>query len=68
MARYHVCFFKAVTTDTGQDVDALQATIDVEAADEKHAVELAKERFCGDRGIGHWRHNADRIEVETRPD
>lgn len=64
MPCYRVRFFKEVTTDTGTDVDMLQAVFDVNAIDEQRAKELAKQRFCGDRKIRDWHINADRIAAE----
>ena len=66
MPRFHVRFFKAVITDTGQDIDAVQHAVEVDAADEVEAVEAAKEIFCAERGIKDWRVNAERIEVTSR--
>jgi hypothetical protein len=67
MPRFHVSFFKEVTSDTGQDVDAIQSTLDVNAVDEAAAIVAAKEAFCLERGIRDWHVNAERIEVEARP-
>ena len=67
MPRFHVRFFKGVITDTGQDIDAVQHVVEVDAEDEKQAVDAAKEAFCLERGISDWRVNAERIEVETHP-
>lgn len=67
MPRFKISFFKEVTGDTGQDVDARQAVFEVEADDEHAAVELAKTRFCNERQIRSWTVNADRVEVELRP-
>ncbi len=66
MSRFQVRFYKEVTSDTGQDFDACQATFDIDAADEHAAVERAKQRFCGERQIRAWTVNADRLEVERR--
>ncbi|MHA1560179.1 MAG: hypothetical protein ACTSWI_05845 [Alphaproteobacteria bacterium] len=63
MSRFHVRFFKEVTSDTGQDVDAVQATFDVSAVDETAAIVAAKEAFCRERGIRDWHVNAERIEI-----
>lgn len=68
MPCYRVRFFKEVTTDTGTDVDMLQAVFDVNATDEDHATVLAKERFCGDRHIRDWHINADRVIVKPQGD
>ena len=65
MPRFHVRFFKEVTSDTGQDVDAVQAKFDVNAADKAAAIVAAKESFCRERGIRDWHVNAERIEVEA---
>ena len=66
MPRFNVRFFKEVTSDTGQDVDAIQATLDIDAVDEAAAIAAAKDAFCLERGIANWHINAERIEVEAR--
>ena len=68
MSRFKISFYKEVTGDTGQDVDACQATFDIEADDEHAAVELAKDRFCGERQIRVWTVHADRVEIEQSPE
>jgi hypothetical protein len=70
MSRFQVRFYKEVTSDTGQDIDACQATFDLKAATEQSAVEQAKRRFCEEHQIRNWQVHADRIEVEalTVPD
>jgi hypothetical protein len=68
MPSYRVQFFKEITGDSGQGVDAPQGAFEIEAGDADRAVELAKQRFCTERGIRDWRINADRYEVrESRP-
>ncbi len=67
MPRFRVRFFKGVITDTGQDIDAVQHTVEIDAPDEKQAMEAAKEAFCAERGIKDWRVNAERIEIESHP-
>jgi len=64
MSRFQVRFYKEVTSDTGQDVDACQASFDIDASDEHSAVERAKRRFCKQRQISNWTVNADRVEIE----
>lgn len=64
MSRFQVRFYKAVTSDTGQDVDACQASFEIEASDERGAVEHAKRRFCNERQISNWSVHADRVEVQ----
>lgn len=66
MPHYQVSFYKEVTGDTGNEVDAVQAEIEVEARDEAEAMRLAKQKFCGERQIIDWQVNADRIEIITR--
>lgn len=68
MPCFRVRFLKEVTTDTGTDVEMLQAAFDVKAVDESQAEDLAKTRFCSDRNIHHWDVNADRVAVELHPD
>jgi hypothetical protein len=64
MPRFHVSFFKEVTSDAGQDVDAIQAALDIDAVDEAAAIVAAKEAFCLERGIRDWlsMQNASRLK------
>jgi hypothetical protein len=66
MARFRVTFFKNVCGDTGDEVDAPQGVIEVDADDEAGAVELAQRRFSRNRHISHWSVNADRLEAPSQ--
>jgi hypothetical protein len=62
--RYRVRFLKDLANSTGYRVAACQASFDVEAAEQRLAVELAKQQLCAARRITDWRITADRVEVD----
>lgn len=61
--RYAVSFYKTVTSDYGRDQKVCQRVVQVEAADEEAAVELAKQEFCRLRHLPNWRLHADSCDV-----
>lgn len=60
---YAVNFYKTVTTDYGQDRKVCQGVVQVRAADERAALELAKMEFCHLRHLHHWSLHADCCDI-----
>ena len=65
LLRFRVRFLKELANSTGYRVSACQASFDVDAADQRSAIEHAKQQLCAERRITDWRITADRVEVET---
>ena len=65
MAQFRVKFLKTVCGDTGHEVEICQRVLDVEAANEEAAVEMAKPRFSRLENIDNWSLHADRVQVEN---
>ena len=61
---YRVSFFKNLTDNYGRSVDACQGTVEVRAASEARAIELARQRFAELKDIGIWSMRADYEKVE----
>lgn len=64
MPVFRVTFFKNICSDTGEDVDAVQGSFEIDAASAGEAEDAAKERFRHERSIPSWALHADRLEVE----
>jgi hypothetical protein len=65
MSRYLVHFMKDVLGDNGRQVEVCQGTLEIDAASEGHATELAKQKFCENQALRHWSLHADRIKVNS---
>jgi hypothetical protein len=64
MARYMVKFVKNLVTDTGQQMEVVQQSFDIDAPTQGEALELAKKCFCNGEQISEWTQRADRMLVE----
>ncbi len=65
MSRFVVRFLKDVLGENGRETEVCQGTLEVDAASEGHAAELAKRRFCEAQELGDWSLHADRIQVKA---
>jgi hypothetical protein len=63
MSRFVVRFMKDVLGENGREVEICQRILEVDAADEGRAAELAKKKFCETEALRHWSLHADRIQV-----
>jgi hypothetical protein len=63
MARYIVRFMKGVLGENGHEAEICQRAMEVEAADEMQASDLAKVRFCENERVKEWSLHADRVHV-----
>jgi hypothetical protein len=65
MSRYVVRFMKDVLGENGREIEACQGVLEIDAANEFQATELAKQRFCKTQSLCDWSLHADRIRVEA---
>ncbi|WP_315705521.1 MULTISPECIES: hypothetical protein [unclassified Bradyrhizobium] len=65
MSRYVVNFMKDVLGENGRQCEICQSTLEIDAADEKLAAELAKKKFCEMQELRDWSLHADRIQVRA---
>jgi hypothetical protein len=65
MSRYLVLFMKDVLGDNGREQEICQSSLEIEAANEGDARELAKKKFCEAQSLCEWSLHADRIEVKA---
>jgi hypothetical protein len=64
MSRFIVRFMKDVLGENGRQAEICQSTMEVDAANEGHAAELAKQKFCEAQSLCDWSLHADRVQVE----
>jgi hypothetical protein len=64
MSRFVVRFMKNVLGVNGREAEICQSSLEVDASNEGHAAELAKQRFCEAGALRHWSLHADRIHVK----
>jgi hypothetical protein len=64
MSRFVVRFMKDVIGDNGHCAEICQRALEIDAADETVAGELAKQTFCTTESVAHWSLHADRILVK----
>ncbi len=64
MSRFVVRFMKDVLGENGRQVEICQSIVEVDAASEGHATELAKRKFCETQSLCDWSLHADRIQVK----
>jgi hypothetical protein len=65
MSRYVVRFMKDVLGENGRECEVCQGTLEIDAATEGQATELAKQKFCETQALCDWSLHADRIKVTT---
>ncbi len=63
MSRFVVRFMKDVLGENGRHAEICQSIVEVDAASEGHAAELAKRKFCENQSLCDWSLHADRIQV-----
>ena len=63
MSRFVVRFMKDVLGENGRQAEICQCIVEVDAASEGHATELAKRKFCETQSLCDWSLHADRIQV-----
>ena len=64
MSRFVVRFMKDVLGENGRQAEICQSTVEVDAASEDHATELAKKKFCETQSLCDWSLHADRLHVK----
>jgi hypothetical protein len=64
MSQYVIRFMKDVLGGNGRQIEICQRTLEVDAASEEQAAELAKLKFCESERLCDWSLRADRIQVE----
>ena len=65
MSRFVVRFMKDVLGANGRESEICQSALEVDAANEGEATELAKTRFCQVQALRHWSLHADRIHIKA---
>jgi hypothetical protein len=65
MSRFVVRFMKDVLGENGRQREICQGSLEVDAANEGHATELAKRKFCEQQALCDWSLHADRIRIEA---
>lgn len=63
MSRFVVRFMKDVLGENGREAEICQSCLEVDAASEANATELAKRQFCEAERLRDWSLHADRIQV-----
>lgn len=63
MSYFVVSFMKDVLGGNGRHIEICQRKLEVHAADEIAASELAKRKFCETERLGEWSLRADRIAI-----
>jgi hypothetical protein len=63
MARYIARFMKDVLGENGHGKEICQRSIEIEAQNSRHAVELAKMKFCETEQVKEWFLHADRVHI-----
>ena len=63
MSRFVVLFMKDVLGGNGREAEVCQSTIEIDAASESDAKELAKKKFCETQSLCDWSLHADRIRI-----
>ena len=64
MSRFIVRFMKDVLGENGRQAEICQSTMEVDAASEGDAAELAKQKFCEAQSLCDWSLHADRVQVK----
>jgi hypothetical protein len=63
MSHYVVHFMKDVLGGNGRECEICQSAIEIDAASESQATELAKQKFCQLESLCDWSLHADRIKI-----
>jgi hypothetical protein len=65
MPRFIVRFVKDVLGDNGLVRAVGQATVEIDARNEREAEQQAKQRFCDMHATHDWSLHADRLKVDS---
>jgi hypothetical protein len=65
MSRFVVHFMKDVLGENGREAEVCQGSMEIDAATEGDARELAKQMFCKTQSLCDWSLHADRIQVKA---
>jgi hypothetical protein len=65
MSHYVVHFMKDVLGGNGHECEICQSILEVDAANESQATELAKQKFCQQESLCDWSLHADRIKIRA---
>ena len=65
MSRYVVHFMKDVLGENGRELEVCQGTLEIDAASEGDAAELAKQTFCESQSLCDWSLHADRFQIKA---
>ena len=63
MAHYTARFMKVVLGKNGRESEVCQRSVEVEASNKRHAVEVAKAKFCEAESVKNWLLHADSVQV-----
>lgn len=64
MGRYVAKFLKNVLSDTGQQVQVIQRTLDIDAPNRAEATKAAEQRFCDLERVQRWSDHADALVLD----
>ena len=64
MPRYIVRFVKDVLGENGHVCEICQATVELDARNDRHAEENAKQKFCEIYATHDWSLHADRFKLD----
>ena len=64
MSRFVVDFMKDVLSENGHEQEICQLSVEVDAASQIEATQLAKQEFCRTQGLSDWSIHADRMQVK----
>jgi hypothetical protein len=64
MSRFVVRFMKDVLGENGRAAEICQSSLEIDAENEGHAKELAKQKFCETQSLRDWSLHADRIHIK----
>jgi hypothetical protein len=64
MSRFIIRFMKDVLGENGRQAEICQSIVEVDAASEGLATELAKRKFCETQSLCDWSLHADRVQVK----
>jgi hypothetical protein len=65
MSRFVVRFMKDVLGENGREMEICQSSLEIDAANEGDAAELAKRKFCETQSLCDWSLHADRIRIKA---
>lgn len=63
MTRYIARFMKDVLGENGCEAEICQRSLEIEAANQSHAADMAKLKFCETENVRDWSLRADRVQI-----